>query len=70
MMASTGIKEGAWDYLQYGHIAPIEQLGKLVAARVLVYVRTPDEYVIFMTPKAYRESEAWMKFRKQCGEII
>ncbi len=28
MMASTGIRVGAWDYLKYGHITPIEREGK------------------------------------------
>jgi integrase len=70
MMASTGIRVGAWDYLKYGHITPIERDAKLVAAKVLVYAETPDSYVTFMTQEAYREVEAWMKFRKQCGEKI
>ena len=42
IMASTGIRVGAWDYLKYGHITPIEREGKLVAARASVYARTPD----------------------------
>jgi hypothetical protein len=67
-MASTGIRVGAWDYLKYGHITPIERAGKLAAARVLVYAGTPDSYVTFMTAEAYREVGAWMNFRKQCGE--
>jgi integrase len=70
MMASTGIRVGAWDYLRYGHIAPIEREGKLVAAKVLVYAGTPDSYITFMTIEAYREVEAWMNFRNQCGEKI
>ena len=70
MMASTGIRVGAWDYLKYGHITPIEREGKVVAARVLVYAGTPDSYVTFMTPEAYRELDAWIRFRKQCGEHI
>lgn len=69
-MVSTGIRVGAWDYLKYGHITPIEREGKLVAARLLVYAGTPDSYVAFMTPEAYREVEAWMRFRKQCGEQV
>jgi integrase len=70
IMASTGIRVGAWDYLKYGHITPIEREGKVAAAKVLVYAGTPDSYITFMTPEAYREVEAWMKFRKQCGEKI
>jgi integrase len=70
IMASTGIRVGAWDYLKYGHITPIEREGKVVAAKVLVYAGTPDSYVTFMTYEAYRELGDWMKFRKQCGEKI
>jgi len=70
LMASTGIRVGAWDYLKYGNITPMERDGKLAAAKVLVYAGTPDWYTTFMTPEAYRELEAWMKFRKQCGENI
>jgi integrase len=69
-MASTGIRVGAWDYLKYGHITPMERGGKLVAAKVLVYEGTPDSYITFMTTEAYREIEAWMNFRNQCGEKI
>jgi hypothetical protein len=69
-MASTGIRVGAWDYLRYEHITPIEREGKLVAAKVLVYAGTPDWYITFMTAEAYREVEAWMNFRKQCGEKV
>ena len=57
-MVSTGIRVGAWDYLKYGHITPIEREGKLVASMLLVYAGTPDSYVAFMTPEAYREVEA------------
>ena len=69
-MASTGIRVGAWDYLKYGHITPMERDGKLVCARVVVYAETPDWYVTFMTPEAYREVEEWIRFRTQCGERI
>lgn len=41
-MASRRIRVGAWDYLKYGHITPIERDGKLVCARVLVYAGTPE----------------------------
>ncbi len=37
VMASSGIRVGAWDYLQWGHITPIERGSKLIAAKVIVY---------------------------------
>ena len=54
-MAATGIRIGAWDYLQYEHITPIEQEGKIVAARVLVYAESPDCYRTFMIPEAFKK---------------
>jgi hypothetical protein len=32
-MASSGIRIGAWDYLRWGNIQPIEREGKIVAAQ-------------------------------------
>jgi integrase len=36
-MASSGIRLGAWDYLEWGHILPIEKNSQIVAAKVIVY---------------------------------
>jgi hypothetical protein len=33
-MASSGIRRGAWDYLQCGHIRPIKKDGEVVAAKL------------------------------------
>jgi hypothetical protein len=41
-MASSGIRVGAWDYLKWGHIIPINKNGRLVAAKVIVYAREPE----------------------------
>lgn len=69
-MASSGIRVGAWDYLKWGHIVPINKNGRLVAAKVIVYAREPDEYTAFITPEAYFALETWMKFRTLSGEPI
>ncbi|HEY1247603.1 MAG TPA: hypothetical protein VGE97_01325 [Nitrososphaera sp.] len=70
MMASSGIRVGAWDYLKWEHITPIERDGKLVAAKVVVYAGSEDAYFTYITPEAYREVAAWMKYRANCGEKI
>jgi hypothetical protein len=69
-MASSGIRVGAWDYLKWGHIVPINKNGRLVAAKVIVYAREPDEYFTFITPEAYIALKSWMDFRNLSGESI
>jgi hypothetical protein len=36
-MASSGIRLGTWDYLQWKDTQPIERQGKIVAAKIIVY---------------------------------
>jgi hypothetical protein len=61
-MASSGIRVGAWDYLKWGHIVPINKYGSLIAAKVIVYAGEPDEYFTFITPESYFALESWMRF--------
>jgi integrase len=69
-MTSSGIRLGAWDYLKWKHIVPIEREGKIIAAKIIVYQGEPEEYFSFITPEAYFELEKWMSFRKECGENL
>lgn len=69
-MSSSGIRLGAWDYLQYRHIEPIRKEGKIVAAKIVVYGGDDEEYFSFITPEAYYQLEKWMEYRKECGEKI
>ena len=69
-MSSSGIRLGAWDYLQWGHITPIEKNGKLIASKIKVYAGTEEEYFSFITPEAYHELEKWINFRTESGEVI
>ena len=68
--ASSDIRVGAWDYLHWGNIQPIEKDSKIVAARMLVYAGEEGSYVTYITPSAYREIAEWMKYREESGEII
>jgi len=36
-MASGGFRVGAWDYLKWGHVIPIERNRKIVAAKMIIY---------------------------------
>ena len=70
-MVSSGIRVGAWDYLHWRDIEPIERDGVIIAARMVVYAGEEDDsYVAFITPAAYREVSEWMKYREESGEII
>jgi integrase len=69
-MVSSGLRVGAWDYLHWGNTQPIEQEGKILAARIIVYAGEDDSYITYITPSAYRELAEWMKYREESGEII
>jgi hypothetical protein len=69
-MASSGIRIGAWDYLQWGHIRPIEKNGKIVAAKMIVYSGEDEEYFTFMSSSAWHELKKWMEYRQSSGEWI
>lgn len=70
VMASSGIRLGAWEDLKWGHIEPIYRGGRLVAARMTVYAGDPEQYTTFMTPEAFNALKEWMEFREQHGEKI
>jgi integrase len=44
-MASSGIRVGAWDYLKWKHIIPIQKNGLVIAAKLIVYPGENDEYL-------------------------
>jgi hypothetical protein len=69
-MASSGIRVGAWDYLQWGHIRPIEKDGEVVAAKIIVYADEDEEYFTFISPEAWRALKDWMTYREKSGEFI
>ncbi len=69
-MASSGIRLGAWEYLRWGHIKPIEREDKIVAAKMFVYAGDGEEYFAFITPEAYFELKKWMIYRSESGEEI
>ncbi len=52
-MLSSGIRVGAWDWLKWKHIIPIEKNGSVVAAKIIVYAGEPEQYFSFITSEAY-----------------
>jgi len=69
-MASGGFRVGAWDYLKWGHVIPIERSGKIVAAKMIIYSGEDEGYFTFISYEAYNELAKWMEFRQQSGEQI
>ena len=69
-MVSSGIRIGAWDYLKWKHIIPIERDGKIVAAKIIVYAGEPEQYFSFITREAYNSLKEWMDYRASYGERI
>ena len=70
IMASSGIRLGAWDYLRWGHIRPIKSGNNIIAAKIKVYAGDDEEYFSFITPEAYYTLEKWINYRAESGEII
>ena len=69
-MASSGIRIGAWDYLQYGHIRPIKTDGEVVAAKLIVYAGEDEEYFTFISREAWLALNDWTDYRRSSGESI
>ncbi len=70
-MASSGIRLGAFDFLQWKHITPIiDDNRKILAAKINVYAGDIEEYYSFITQEAYESLKDWMDFRASYGEKI
>jgi integrase len=69
-MSSSGIRLGAWEYLKWGHIRPIEKDGNIVAAKIIVYAGEDDEYFSFISRESYLLLLDWINYRKNSGETI
>jgi hypothetical protein len=71
-MCSSGIRIGAWEYLKWRHITPVQndKTGEVVAAKIIVYAGTPEQYFSFITPEAYNSLKDWMDYRASYGEQI
>jgi hypothetical protein len=70
-MASSGIRIGAWDSLQWKHVTPItNDNGEVIAAKLLIYAGDSEEYYCFITTEAYTALKEWMNYRSNHGENI
>jgi integrase len=80
VMESSGIRIGAWEYLRWKHIRPLDRDGRpvdrdlppgqIAAAKISVYGGEEEEYFSYITPEAYHSLKEWMDFRAANGEDI
>jgi hypothetical protein len=74
VMCSTGIRLGAWQYLQWKHVIPIKKVKGddeiIVAAKLIVYPGCKEQYYTFMTPEAFQALQEWMDYRVSQREKI
>ena len=76
-LASSGMRIGGFadryerSFLKDGDISPLcDPEGKLIAAHVMVYRGTKDEYDAFITPEAYNAYVEYRNLRIKFGEKI
>jgi hypothetical protein len=69
-MASSGIRIGAWDYLKWAHIRPIDRNSEIIAAKMIVYAEEDEEYFTYISSEAWRALKNWKDYRESSGEII
>jgi hypothetical protein len=77
---SSGIRDGAWDYLRWRDVIPLDNEGNalpkdflpsnIAAAKLIVYRGEPEQYTTFITPEAYKAVWEYIEFRKRAGEVI
>ena len=48
-MVSSGIRIGAWDYLQWKHVIPMTNSSdEIIAAKFIIYAGDREEYYTFI----------------------
>ena len=69
-MLSSGIRVGAWNWLRWKNVIPIEKDGSIVGAKLVVYYQEPEQYSTYISAEAYFSLKAYIDFRELHGEKI
>jgi hypothetical protein len=70
-MASSGMRLGAWDYLQWKHVIPVtNNNAAVIVAKLIIYPGDREQYYTFIAPEAYASLKEWMDFRASYGEKV
>jgi integrase len=70
VMASSGVRLGAWDFLKWGHITPVKRNEEIVAAKLVVYSGEEEQYFSFISVEAWQAVKDWIEYRELSGEKI
>jgi integrase len=70
VLESSGIREGAMETLEVGDYTPIRNNGQIVAGRLVVYARHPEQYIALTTFEACVALDRYLEFRKANNENI
>lgn len=69
IMASSGIRVGAFDYLNWGDVEPITEDKVTVGAKLTVYRGEREQYETFLTPECYQTLLEYRGQREKFGEV-
>ena len=70
-MASSGIRVGAFEFLDVGHVKPMMVDGKVACGQVTVYAgEGDDEYQTLVSKEAYLKCQDYLETRRARGEKL
>lgn len=67
---TSGIREGAIQFLAISDWSAINRNNKLTAGRLVVYNGDPEKYITFITPECHHAIEKYLQFRQENGEEL
>jgi hypothetical protein len=65
LFLTSGVREGAVEYMRVRHLQPVARKGEVVAAKLKVYAGEPEEYVSFVTKECLDAIQEYLKFREE-----
>lgn len=67
---SSGIREGAIEYLKIADCTPVMIDDEIVAGRLFVYAGEEEQYVAYISKEAYLTIQKYLQFREKHGETL
>ena len=70
LFISSGVREGAIEYLQVQDYSVIERDDKIAVGRLIVYRGEPEMHVVFITTEAVYALDRYIQFRSTQEEYL